>query len=332
MDAPLIGEHLGTVTKGLDEWSSPDAYVNLSGSITGDFYSVQGYDPSFLLCMRQSDGQIWTFIHSNGISFSKGSDLYEDLLHLSATWSSARYESQNSWYESLGQLFILQHPEEINTFIAGLNEGRWFYSKDIPRLMEKRRWHLYLNAESGFTVHLILCDDGYVLLDGLMEICLQMDEDSIRPILDLLEFADERIPAESPEPLTLSLEDCIADADLGSYIPTKIPEGWAFFRGWKTYESDASTGAILSTQEINLEYERSEGWYAITVTPVDRYEVCGWAGTLIDADALTLEELRSCLDPDRQWLDLGVQKDDVMIILSGRGLSAEEGYVILSSI
>ena len=50
----IVGEHLGTVTGMIDEWTPEEGYVDFAGSICGDFYSVKGYDPEFMLCISDS--------------------------------------------------------------------------------------------------------------------------------------------------------------------------------------------------------------------------------------------------------------------------------------
>ena len=61
-DYGLIGEHLGTAKGLIDEWTPEDGYVDLAGSIGGNFYAVNGYDPDFMLCMKSTSGQLYLFI------------------------------------------------------------------------------------------------------------------------------------------------------------------------------------------------------------------------------------------------------------------------------
>ena len=89
-DVDLIGEHLGTATGMLDVWTPKEGYVDFAGNIEGDFYSVKGYDPSFMLCMKQEDGSIHTFICNNGITLKTGYDLYEKRLHLTESYCTAQ--------------------------------------------------------------------------------------------------------------------------------------------------------------------------------------------------------------------------------------------------
>ena len=94
----IAGEPLGTATGLIDEWTPKDGYVELAGSVSGEFYTVNGFDPSFMLCMKHDDRRISTYICNSGITLKYGSDLYEDRLHLSKNNISAEYESRESWY------------------------------------------------------------------------------------------------------------------------------------------------------------------------------------------------------------------------------------------
>ena len=44
-----------------------DGYVDLAGSIGGDFYAVNGYDPEFMLCMKSDNGNLQLYICNNGL-------------------------------------------------------------------------------------------------------------------------------------------------------------------------------------------------------------------------------------------------------------------------
>ena len=61
----IVGEYLGTATGLIDEWTPRDGYVELAGSVEGDFYSVKGYEPSFLLCM-QKEGTVSLYVREGG--------------------------------------------------------------------------------------------------------------------------------------------------------------------------------------------------------------------------------------------------------------------------
>ena len=97
-----LGEKAGTATGLIDEWTPQDGYVNLAGSVTGDFYPVAGYDPSFLLAMPQTDGTMELFVAQNGYTLQTGADLFETRLSVLETCTAVTWETWDSWYEEKG--------------------------------------------------------------------------------------------------------------------------------------------------------------------------------------------------------------------------------------
>ena len=91
-DVDIIGKHLGAATGLIDEWTPRDGYVEFAGSVKGDFYEVKGYDPSFMLCMKHTDGSISLYVCDTGITLKYGSELYTDRLDLAGNYTSVQYE------------------------------------------------------------------------------------------------------------------------------------------------------------------------------------------------------------------------------------------------
>jgi len=94
---PLLGEYLGHATGTLNEWSKQDDYAEeFASTYTGSVYAVKGYDTSFRVCIKQyaegEDGEpiLWILFldRLNGITISKGEDIFEDRLHLQGRISS----------------------------------------------------------------------------------------------------------------------------------------------------------------------------------------------------------------------------------------------------
>ena len=92
--ATLQGDYLGTSRASIDEWSSPTNYVELSGSIGGDFYAVNGYDPTFMLCKEWTDDKVMLYIINNGLMLSndltlgKGEELFDTRLRMDGDYAS----------------------------------------------------------------------------------------------------------------------------------------------------------------------------------------------------------------------------------------------------
>nr|WP_300656727.1 sigma-70 family RNA polymerase sigma factor [uncultured Acetatifactor sp.] len=128
----IVGEYLGTATGLIDEWTPRDGYVELAGSVEGDFYSVKGYEPSFLLCM-QKEGTVSLYVREGGITLKTGADLYNKWLHLSEDYREVRYETRASWYYGSGEVRQLDAPraQEVLDFIQALDEAEFLPVEEI---------------------------------------------------------------------------------------------------------------------------------------------------------------------------------------------------------
>ena len=195
----LSGEHLGTATGLIDEWTPKEGYVEFAGSVRGDFYSVKGFDPSFMLCMKQEDGSISTYICNAGITLKTGSDLYEERLHLSENYDVVQYETRVSWYNSVGEVYQLNDPqsETVTAFIEALNAAKFMPTADVPLeegetsiYDDKEIYHLYFLMENGMTVHLRLFEGGYVSFQGLLDVCVQVPDAQFDAMVTLLSDSD----------------------------------------------------------------------------------------------------------------------------------------------
>lgn len=192
--APLVGEYLGTATGLIDEWTPESGYVELAGSVQGDFYAVNGYDPAFMLCMRQGE-EIALYICNNGITLQEGADLYEDRLHLTENYSAVTYESRDSWYHSSGEIQPLDAAENsvLADFVTALNAAEFMASSDVPldagedSLADRELYHLYFELADGMTVHLRLCAGGYVRFEGILDVCVQIPQEVFDSLIQQLD-------------------------------------------------------------------------------------------------------------------------------------------------
>ena len=192
-DENIVGEYLGTAIGLIDEWTPKEGYVELAGSVSGDFYEVKGYDSTFMLCMKEPDGVVSTYICNNGITLKYGSELYEDRLHLSGNIESVQYESNDSWYYSKGDFHQIDGVNDIILdFISDMDFAQFIpydavsLDQGKTSLEETGLYHLYFRLKNGTTVRLRLYENGYVRFDGMWSLCVQVSEETYGVLLDLL--------------------------------------------------------------------------------------------------------------------------------------------------
>ena len=190
----LLGEYVGTASGEIDEWSGEDAYVESAGSVAGNYYEVEGFDPSFILGMEQSDGSISIYMNTT-MDLEQGAELYEEMLRLEDQYVDVQYQTREDWYYSNGEPEELpdEYADTISTFIGGLNDGEFveltsmLSEEEGGDIYEKEIYHLFFQLENGMTVHLRLFEDGYVALRGMYEEGVRMDETIFNEMIQVLE-------------------------------------------------------------------------------------------------------------------------------------------------
>jgi len=187
----VVGEYLGTVTGMIDEWTPEEGYVDFAGSIRGDFYSVKGYDPKFMLCTKEANGIVTMYICNNGITLKYGKELYEDRLHLSGNITGVQYESRESWFYSKGELYELDKEEAyIREFIEKLDAEEFLLCQDIAEqeglqhMVDSEVYHLYFYKKDGTKIHLRLHENGYVRFQGFWDVCVKIPEECYDKLID----------------------------------------------------------------------------------------------------------------------------------------------------
>lgn len=186
----VVGEYLGTVTGMIDEWTPEEGYVDLAGSIQGDFYSVKGYDPEFMLCTKAGNGIVSMYICNNGITLKYGKELYEDRLHLSGNIVGVQYESRDSWFYSKEEVYELDKEEAyIREFIEKLDAGEFLLCRDVieqegwEHIVDAEIYHMSFLMEDGTKIHLRLHENGYVRFQGLTELCVKIPTETYDKLL-----------------------------------------------------------------------------------------------------------------------------------------------------
>lgn len=165
--AGLVGEKLGTSDGRIDEWTPDSGYVEGSGTAWGDFYAVNGYDPTHLLCMTWEDGTVALYWHNNDITVQTGGDILDEVFHMSgqvvkATMQGADVEAVAS----------LSHLDDLNVWVQELCAAPAQWDGDSP---SEVLGYLYLENQDGVTVELALCEGGKIRMYGLGEVSFQLD-------------------------------------------------------------------------------------------------------------------------------------------------------------
>jgi len=167
----FIGNHLGTAIGNIDEWSRQSEYsTEFASTVTGEVYSVNGYDRSFRICISEMyDGCefIAFFENLNGISLTTGEDLYgSSRLSLKGNYSSVLYQTHDNWNKGVNQYKNLNVSDDVvSKFIDALysspfvdlsNNDVDIYNSDTVQT------HLCFKMNDGTTVEIRLFKNGYV--------------------------------------------------------------------------------------------------------------------------------------------------------------------------
>ena len=202
---PLLSEYLGHAKGTLNEWSKQDDYAQeFASTFTGPVYAVKGYDTSFRVCIKQyaenEDGEpvLWILFMDrlNGITISKGEDVFEDRLHLQGGISSIQWKSHDDWNLGVDNIQNASFDQAAwDSFLNEIDQGSFVYTfmpegsfyDDHPysSIYETpNQAHLILTMEDGTTVELRLIEGGYVGYDALGWYFVQIPEDVFNAVFD----------------------------------------------------------------------------------------------------------------------------------------------------
>lgn len=194
-DAGLKGEYVGSSNGDINEYSEEEAYVESAGSVSGDFYEVNGFEPEFMLCMDMGEGSISTYINTNGLALEKGADLFEDYIHLAENYQKVRYQTRTDWYYSIAEPNVLpvEYEENVSQFVGALDEGEIVAMASYPleegddSIYDREIYHLFFEMENGMTIHLRLFENGYVAFQGIKDQLVLVEEQSFDEMIQVLE-------------------------------------------------------------------------------------------------------------------------------------------------
>ena len=350
-DVDIVEEYKGTAIGTIDEWTPKEGYVDYAGSIRGDFYSMKGYDPEFMLCTKDSRGVVSTYICNNGITLNYGRELYEDRLHLSENSIGLLYESRMSRYQSMGEIYELDIEEAfIQEFISQLGAEKFLLCKDVA---EQEGWdhmghsdmyYLYFTMNNGTKVQLILHDKGYVRFRGFWDVCVKVSAECYDKLLAAFEQKKGTPVAKTQEGTGTSYEDVMEDPQLGKYLPSYIPEEFQLKQAEIYYYLEKKTAKETGTMELYLYFvgrDNADRSYTITVSWADEYGNNGWSGPMVEFADLSPDIITenskmadSTVTSPVQYpkTDFGIWYEDASVVISSRGLEADEVMKIMESV
>ena len=170
----LVGNRIGYAKGNIDEGAKQEEYAKeFAGTVSGDVYTVNGYNEDFRICIKGSDndgtGNVIDYINFyenlNGIGLNNGKDLFGDRIRLEKNWDNVKYLTHENWdngwpdYNYLNLSNITER--DIDKFIQELYRGEFvdLTNKDI---YDKPNHHLYIYMKDNTRVELRLFEGGYV--------------------------------------------------------------------------------------------------------------------------------------------------------------------------
>lgn len=172
----FVGEFLGTASGTIDEWSSKTEYdKEFASNVTGDVYTVNGYDKDFRICIPQmnEDSEFIAFFENlNGIRLSTGSDLYGERLKLKGNFNDVVYQLHSDWNYSKNNYkhYTNITNDDIPNFINVLYESPFVdLSESTHDIYDEnlKQAHIYFKMNNGTTIGIRLFEDGYVSYDNM---------------------------------------------------------------------------------------------------------------------------------------------------------------------
>lgn len=199
----LMGEKLGTADGSISDYNAPDSVedcAELAGSVGGDFYAVDGCDPSFMLCMNRHDDTLELYVCSRGLTVKYGSEILEDRVRVSKNLDRVEYETRASWnaMESEGETHDIRTlspdaGEALRAFLRAADEAEFMLTDDIPLeegqdlYDDMELYHMYLYLTNGIPIELRLLKNGFVRIENLYNITLHVPEDIFNDLLSYFE-------------------------------------------------------------------------------------------------------------------------------------------------
>jgi len=340
----MLGEKLGRANGSISVWSTPDDYTDLSGSVAGDFYEISGYDPQFILAFDYG-GELGfaPFICGDALAYVKGSEFFQDLLHVGIDLKGIWYESHRSWNYDMGEHYRLPiDTPQVLALIEALDEGELIPITDVlqqsgkssMKFYNSRLYHVCLELASGLTIDLSLSDNDWVIFSGVKSYCIKVPDDIFTSLLALLD-ARSGEALNSPTAFELNLAECMRDPTLGIFMPSYVPRGMQQVSADIHYDDDGVANSIMLIYLADDPKDPKEPYYFINITPSEwehgeEFKIYPENLSASALEAMTVHE--SLGGSESATLDTVLCLANANVNLFAINIDAAEAYAILSSV
>ena len=355
LGADHLEKYIGTVlSPGQDD--EEDGLVPLWGLSSGHYYTVEGYDPGFLLGQRNEFGETRWHLSNNGLTLRTGADLFEEKLHWSDT-ASVYYTP--SWLDrDSGEINRVRFWElngdllpRLKDLLNELNGCPFLTEEELAAVWGEEngdmamREHLRacacLKLPDGFITEIYLAEGGYLCLESYAFRGLWLrGGEAGESLIDLLcrdNGAEITLPA-ADDPTEA---DCRADPRYGALIPTELPEDLELGRITLHYALDRETGEITGVKNMSLAWwDGGSRFCSVGLYPLPGLSLrSGYGGPLYRPEELTEELIEICtprenlagVPIEHPHTSLGLQIGDTALIWSATDLIPAESLAALRS-
>ncbi|MBO4563002.1 MAG: hypothetical protein J5772_05270 [Clostridia bacterium] len=305
----VIGEKLGTVEKfdfqysahwfsdcveenaGTDTEHPPYILLSeneLKGTVEGNIYSVKGFGPDEMICMRLDYfNNILLFTADNGITDNYGAAFFEDVLHMSDNITELRYYSHTdiSPRDGANGYAIGADTNEVGLLLEAINEASWvedtrtwnsryFNESETMALQEDPATNGYsiaLDLGGSMDVQIVVYRDGIITIgSSFRDMALSAEVSKLQPLFDLMDVNGGRSLKVSTQ--KDKLEKCKADPRFGEMVPSWYPNNLRVTATYIEYVTDSETGAIIDTDHIRIDYKdkNHDSIIYLWIMPIER--------------------------------------------------------------
>ncbi len=189
----VLGDELALVSGNHGLFWSTDSEELLEVTYEGTLYQVKGYDESFRVVVYYETAMpladtyyhLIVFDHLNDISLNKGSELFDDLLHLSeAVCIEGSLPGDGSTCD-------LSESSAVEEFLAALYDGTVLDALEdaYPALDAEQAYTLSFYDSAGLVTELMLYEDGYVTLGNPCSeaVTVEVDGEKCKNIMEAIQ-------------------------------------------------------------------------------------------------------------------------------------------------